>query len=228
MKKHSFSVSGRESEAFNWALGLFGIATVMGVVDSWISDAAGNPDAVVNAFKEVQQSNPVQIAEKVIAVGASLTMWEVLRRKLVQDDRFWVSIAVVVMMVLSLLALVVGLPLKEAVEVLPAGGVRETAFGIFQARMLNVAGSFITIAQVVLSGLLAFKYAGRIRSYAASLLGAPILSAVVSFGVYWLYTSAPGLTFAEIGTYVNFGNIIRCALALLPMVLLRLALKQED
>lgn len=228
MKLRNFSVTGKESEAFNWALALFGLSTVMGVVDNWISDPTKDPQSVIDAFQVATSSNPVMVAETLIGVGATLTMWEILRRQLVKDGAFWFNITLIIIMLLTLLTTLVGLPVWGDTAAAVNGSVQLTDFGAFQSKFVNIGQSFIGIARVVFAGELAINYAGMIRNYAVSFFLCPILIGLISLGEYKLYNEVAGMTLPEIATYVNMGSVAQCVLALLPMVLLRYALKNKD
>ncbi len=215
MKINAFIITKMQGEAFGWALGLYGLATGMRVVDGWIADADDPTAGVVSALQDLPSATPVQIAEEIIGVGAALVMWGILERCFIREKRTMHLALLGVVMVLSLLRMLVGLPMWDALG---------ADFLLFAARFINYATTAVSISTVLLGAITAWTYAGKLRAYGASLVVVPVLMGGLSLLNYYLYNVAAGLTLPEIATYVNMGSVAGAVLAVLPMVLLRRAL----
>ena len=103
MKIKKFLVSGFQGETLNWAIGLLVAFSLVSMIDHWTGTPNDGQSSFVEAFATMQSASPIQIAEAVLLLATQLTMWEVLRRCLHKSGHFFLQLAVIVLMVLSLL-----------------------------------------------------------------------------------------------------------------------------
>lgn len=229
MKINTFLVNGLQSEAFSWSLGLYGASKILGVLDGWVSEGesahvVGVLQGAVEAFQgsgamldASQGVSPVTILEGVISLAASLTMWGILSRCFFKRGRVLSFVLLTVIMVLSFVKVVLGLPVW---------GFLGRGFVNVSALCCGYAGSFAALAMVFLGIVISCSYVGKMRIYGLWLALSPVLLGGVSLLNYYLYNVASGLTLSEIATYVNMGSIAGLVLTVLPMALLRRALER--
>lgn len=219
MKINTFLISKAKSEVFNWALGLYTLATGMTVVDGWISDPNDPAQGVIGSLQTLQALSPVQVAEGAIGVGAALTMWGVLQSCFARTKRAFHFTFLGLMMVFSLLTFICTTLFTYSTD---------TAIRTFASHFVNYSYSAIAINTVLLGAFIVGGCVGKLRAYGASLIITPIFMGGITLLNYYLYNVAGGLTLPEIATYVNMGSIVGLVLTVLPMGLLRWALETEE
>ena len=101
MKK--FKISSVQSETLNWSLGLFLAFSLVNSIDHWTGAPTDGMTSLTETFETVQSSSAIQIAESILVCATQLVMWEVFRRCLNNSKHFFLQLAMIVIMVLSVL-----------------------------------------------------------------------------------------------------------------------------
>ncbi|GAB6983438.1 hypothetical protein [Prevotella dentasini] len=227
MKLERFRVSPKADETMNWALGIALAAYALSFLDNYFSPANDGQEPLVQLFASAVNPDVLSIVEMVLKLGGTLVIMENLRRCLVREGRYFLQLAVVLLMVLMTLLGVVGC-LPDGTVMDAEGTVSQTALGVFQNRFFFWDSVAIFLNEVFLGvGLMRF-YAGLIRLYGLSLFCAPLLAQLGSFGVYYVYTEVGGVTMNTIQTLASINNYASVVLAVLPLVLMRLSMQVQD
>lgn len=227
MKIKKFLVSGFQGETLNWAIGLLVAFSLVSMIDHWTGTPNDGQSSFVEAFATMQSASAIQIAEAVLLLATQLTMWEVLRRCLHKSGHFFLHLAVIVLMVLSLLV--------TGVSCYPVSGV--TADGNLVPAMSHTEvvlrnildNSYIAIflTNLFLGIGLIRKFRGMIRLYGWSVFVCPLLTSLCNFTYLYIYNNVGGVTMTAIQTYGTIFTLIGFVLSLLPFIALRASMTTE-
>ena len=156
-------------------------------------------------------------------------MLEVFRRCLNKNGDKAAQLTVTIMMVLIFcLALAGALPQflftqEEEMMAIPHGGL-PSYFTTFS----KVAFLVFALMKLVLCVQLVRTYAGKIRLFGASLFGCQVLTWLIDFAYFVVYTWVSGATMTEI-TYVStITSLLSFVLALIPFCVLKTTMVVEE
>lgn len=227
MKIKKFLVSGFQGETLNWAIGLLVAFSLVSMIDHWTGTPNDGQSSFVEAFATMQSASAIQIAEAVLLLATQLTMWEVLRRCLHKSGHFFLHLAVIVLMVLSLL--VTGVSCYPVSDV-TADGNLVPAMSHTEVVLRNILdNSYIAIflTNLFLGIGLIRKFRGMIRLYGWSVFVCPLLTSLCNFAYLYIYNNVGGVTMTAIQTYGTIFTLIGFVLSLLPFIALRASMTTE-
>ena len=229
MKLKTFSITPKEGQLLNWSLGLFLAFSVFNLIDGWVSVPNAGQGVLTNAFASIQSSGFVRLIEHSVIVATKLAMLEVFRRCLNKNGDKAAQLTVTIMMVLIFcLALAGALPQflftqEEEIEAMLHGGL-PSYFTTFS----KVAFLVFALMKLVLCVQLVRTYAGKIRLFGASLFGCQVLTWLIDFAYFVVYTWVSGATMTEI-TYVStITSLLSFVLALIPFCVLKTTMVVDD
>lgn len=229
MKLKAFSITPKEGQVLNWSLGLFIVFSVFNLIDGWTSVPNAGQGVLTNAFATAQSNSFIRAIEYFVIVATKLLMLEVFRRCLNKNGDKAAQLTVTIMMVLIFcIALAGALPQflftqEEEMMAILHGGL-PTYFTTFS----KVAFLVFALMKLVLCVQLVRTYAGKIRLFGASLFGCQVLTWVIDFAYFVVYTWVSGATMTEI-TYVStITSLLNFVLALIPFCVLKTTMVVDD
>ena len=229
MKLKAFSITPKEGQVLNWSLGLFIVFSVFNLIDGWTSVPNAGQGVLTNAFATAQSNSFIRAIEYFVIVATKLLMLEVFRRCLNKNGDKAAQLTVTIMMVLIFcIALAGALPQflftqEEEMMAILHGGL-PTYFTTFS----KVAFLVFALMKLVLCVQLVRTYAGKIRLFGASLFGCQVLTWLIDFAYFVVYTWVSGATMAEI-TYVStITSLLNFVLALIPFCVLKTTMVVDD
>ena len=229
MKLKTFSITPKEGQLLNWSLGLFLAFSVFNLIDGWVSVPNAGQGVLTNAFATVQSSGFVRLIEHSVIVATKLAMLEVFRRCLNKNGDKAAQLTVTIMMVLIFcLALSCALPQflftqEEEVMAILHGGLPS-----YFAYFTKVAFLVFFITKLVLCVQFVRTYAGKIRLFGISLFGCQVLTWLIDFAYFVVYTWVSGATMTEITTLFTITSLLTVVLALIPFCVLKTTMVVED
>ena len=229
MKLKTFSITPKEGQLLNWSLGLFLAFSVFNLIDGWVSVPNAGQGVLTNAFASIQSSGFVRLIEHSVIVATKLAMLEVFRRCLNKNGDKAAQLTVTIMMVLIFcLALAGALPQflftqEEEIEAMLHGGL-PSYFSTFS----KVAFLVFVITKLVLCVQLVRTYAGKIRLFGASLFGCQVLTWLIDFAYFVVYTWVSGATMTEITNIFTITSLLNFVLALIPFCVLKTTMVVDD
>lgn len=220
MKIKIFEITGRRVAILGWSVGL----SIALMLLKFFENFGEKVDvSAVDVFKVVDSATNVSPIVGAIALGIALCQvaaWEQLRYALLKANKFWLQLAQIVAMVLTLLGAVVAV-MPSGTTLTASGAMMQTSFGAFQAALPFYNNLTIGVANLLLGAGLAMKFAGKVRLYGVALLVLPVLSLLAGEFYTYLYTSVGGLTLQTLETYRTMMLIFQFAVQAGLMVLLR-------
>lgn len=229
MKLKAFSITPKEGQVLNWSLGLFIVFSVFNLIDGWTSVPNAGQGVLTNAFATAQSNSFIRAIEYFVIVATKLLMLEVFRRCLNKNGDKAAQLTVTIMMVLIFsIALAGALPQflftqEEEMMAILHGGL-PTYFTTFS----KVAFLVFALMKLVLCVQLVRTYAGKIRLFGASLFGCQVLTWLIDFAYFVVYTWVSGATMTEI-TYVStITSLLNFVLALIPFCVLKTTMVVDD
>ena len=229
MKLKAFSITPKEGQVLNWSLGLFVAFSVFNLIDGWTSVPNAGQGVLTNAFATVQSNSFIRAIEYFVIVATKLLMLEVFRRCLNKNGDKAAQLTVTIMMSLIFCLLFAGILPKflfnqeeEMIAILHGG--LPTYFTTFS----KVAFLVFALMKLVLCVQLVRTYAGKIRLFGASLFGCQVLTWLIDFAYFVVYTWVSGATMTEI-TYVStITSLLSFVLALIPFCVLKTTMVVDD
>ena len=229
MKLKTFSITPKEGQLLNWSLGLFLAFSVFNLIDGWVSVPNAGQGVLTNAFASIQSSGFVRLIEHSVIVATKLAMLEVFRRCLNKNGDKAAQLTVTIMMVLIFcLALSCALPQflftqeEEVLSILHGG------LPSYFTTFTKVAFLVFFITKLVLCVQLVRSYAGKIRLFGASLFGCQVLTWLIDFAYFVVYTWVSGATMTEITNIFTITSLLNFVLALIPFCVLKTTMVVED
>lgn len=229
MKLKAFSITPKEGQVLNWSLGLFIVFSVFNLIDGWTSVPNAGQGVLTNAFATAQSNSFIRAIEYFVIVATKLLMLEVFRRCLNKNGDKAAQLTVTIMMVLIFcIALAGALPQflftqEEEMMAILHGGL-PTYFTTFS----KVAFLVFALMKLVLCVQLVRTYAGKIRLFGASLFGCQVLTWLIDFAYFVLYTWVSGATMTEITNIFTITSLLNFVLALIPFCVLKTTMVVDD
>ena len=224
-----FSITPKEGQVLNWSLGLFVVFSVFNLIDGWTSAPNAGQGVLTNAFATVQSNSFIRAVEYFVIAVTKLAMLEVFRRCLNKNGDKAVQLTVTIMMVLIFcLALAGALPQflftqEEEMMAILHGGLPS-----YFAYFTKVAFLVFFITKLVLCVQLVRTYAGKIRLFGASLFGCQVLTWLIDFAYFVVYTWVSGTTMTEITNLFTIISLLTVVLALIPFCVLKTTMVVDD
>ena len=229
MKLKAFSITPKEGQVLNWSLGLFVVFSVFNLIDGWTSEPNAGQGVLTNAFATVQSNSFILAIECFVIAATKLAMLEVFRRCLYKNGDKAAQLTVTIMMVLIFcLALSCALPQflftqeEEVLSILHGG------LPSYFAYFTKVAFFVFFITKLVLCVQLVRSYAGKIRLFGASLFGCQVLTWLIDFAYFVVYTWVSGATMTEITTLFTITSLLTVVLTLIPFCVLKTTMVVEE
>ena len=229
MKLKAFSITPKEGQVLNWSLGLFVAFSVFNLIDGWTSVPNAGQGVLTNAFATVQSNSFILAIECFVIAATKLAMLEVFRRCLNKNGDKAAQLTVTIMMVLIFcLALSCALPQflftqeEEVLSILHGG------LSSYFTSFTKVAFLVFFITKLVLCVQLVRTYAGKIRLFGASLFGCQVLTWLIDFAYFVVYTWVSGATMTEITTLFTITSLLTVVLTLIPFCVLKTTMVVED
>ena len=229
MNLKAFSITPKEGQVLNWSLGLFVVFSVFNLIDGWTSAPNAGQGVLTNAFATVQSNSFIRAIEYSVIAATQLAMLEVFRRCLNKNGDKAAQLTVTIMMVLIFcLALSCALPQflftqEEEVMAILHGGLPS-----YFAYFTKVAFLVFFITKLVLCVQLVRTYVGKIRLFGASLFGCQVLTWLIDFAYFVVYTWVSGTTMTEITTLFTITSLLTVVLALIPFCVLKTTMVVDD
>lgn len=229
MNLKAFSITPKEGQVLNWSLGLFVAFSVFNLIDGWTSVPNAGQGVLTNAFATVQSNSFILAIECFVIAATKLAMLEVFRRCLNKNGDKAAQLTVTIMMVLIFcLALSCALPQflftqeEEVLSILHGG------LPSYFTTFTKVAFLVFFITKLVLCVQLVRTYAGKIRLFGASLFGCQVLTWLIDFAYFVVYTWVSGATMTEITTLFTITSLLTVVLTLIPFCVLKTTMVVED
>lgn len=229
MKLKAFSITPKEGQVLNWSLGLFVVFSVFNLIDGWTSVPNAGQGVLTNAFATVQSNSFIRAIEYSVIAATQLAMLEVFRRCLNKNGDKAAQLIVTIMMSLIFCLLLAGIlprflfTQEEEMLAFLYGGL-PSYFTTFS----KVAFLVFALMKLVLCVQLVRTYAGKIRLFGASLFGCQVLTWLIDFAYFVVYTWVSGATMTEI-TYVStITSLLSFVLALIPFCVLKTTMVVDD
>lgn len=229
MNLKAFSITPKEGQVLNWSLGLFVVFSVFNLIDGWTSAPNAGQGVLTNAFATVQSNSFILAIECFVIAATKLAMLEVFRRCLNKNGDKAAQLTVTIMMVLIFcLALSCALPQflftqeEEVLSILHGG------LPSYFAYFTKVAFLVFFITKLVLFVQLVRTYAGKIRLFGASLFGCQVLTWLIDFAYFVVYTWVSGATMTEITNIFTITSLLNFVLALIPFCVLKTTMVVDD
>ena len=229
MNLKAFSITPKEGQVLNWSLGLFIVFSVFNLIDGWTSAPNAGQGVLTNAFATVQSNSFILAIECFVIAATKLAMLEVFRRCLNKNGDKAAQLTVTIMMVLIFcLALSCALPQflftqeEEVLSILHGG------LPSYFTTFTKVAFLVFFITKLVLCVQLVRTYAGKIRLFGISLFGCQVLTWLIDFAYFVVYTWVSGATMTEITTLFTITSLLIVVLALIPFCVLKTTMVVED
>ena len=229
MNLKAFSITPKEGQVLNWSLGLFVVFSVFNLIDGWTSAPNAGQGVLTNAFATVQSNSFILAIECFVIAATKLAMLEVFRRCLNKNGDKAAQLTVTIMMVLIFcLALSCALPQflftqeEEVLSILHGG------LPSYFTTFTKVAFLVFFITKLVLCVQLVRTYAGKIRLFGISLFGCQVLTWLIDFAYFVVYTWVSGATMTEITTLFTITSLLTVVLTLIPFCVLKTTMVVED
>lgn len=229
MNLKAFSITPKEGQVLNWSLGLFVVFSVFNLIDGWTSAPNAGQGVLTNAFATVQSNSFILAIECFVIAATKLAMLEVFRRCLNKNGDKAAQLTATIMMVLIFcLALSCALPQflftqEEEVQSILHGGLPS-----YFTTFTKVAFLVFFITKLVLCVQLVRTYAGKIRLFGISLFGCQVLTWLIDFAYFVVYTWVSGATMTEITTLFTITSLLTVVLTLIPFCVLKTTMVVED
>ena len=229
MNLKAFSITPKAGQVLNWSLGLFVVFSVFNLIDGWTSEPNAGQGVLTNAFATAHSYSFIRAIEYFVIAATKLAMLEVFRRCLNKNGDKAAQLTVTIMMVLIFcLALAGALPRflftqeEEVLSILHGG------LPSYFVNFTKVAFLVFFITKLVLCVQLVRTYAGKIRLFGASLFGCQVLTWLIDFAYFVVYTWVSGATMTEITNLFTITSLLTVVLTLIPFCVLKTTMVVED
>lgn len=229
MNLKAFSITPKEGQVLNWSLGLFVVFSVFNLIDGWTSVPNAGQGVLTNAFATVQSNSFILAIECFVIAATKLAMLEVFRRCLNKNGDKAAQLTVTIMMVLIFcLALACALPQFLFTQEEEVMAILHSGLPSYFTTFTKVAFLVFFITKLVLCVQLVRSYAGKIRLFGASLFGCQVLTWLIDFAYFVVYTWVSGATMTEITTLFTITSLLTVVLTLIPFCVLKTTMVVED
>ena len=229
MNLKAFSITPKEGQVLNWSLGLFIVFSVFNLIDGWTSVPNAGQGVLTNAFATVQSNSFILAIECFVIAATKLAMLEVFRRCLNKNGDKAAQLTVTIMMVLIFcLALACALPQFLFTQEEEVMAILHSGLPSYFTTFTKVAFLVFFITKLVLCVQLVRSYAGKIRLFGASLFGCQVLTWLIDFAYFVVYTWVSGATMTEITTLFTITSLLTVVLTLIPFCVLKTTMVVED
>lgn len=229
MNLKAFSITPKEGQVLNWSLGLFIVFSVFNLIDGWTSVPNAGQGVLTNAFATVQSNSFILAIECFVIAATKLAMLEVFRRCLNKNGDKAAQLTVTIMMVLIFcLALSCALPQFLFTQEEEVMAILHSGLPSYFTTFTKVAFLVFFITKLVLFVQLVRTYAGKIRLFGASLFGCQVLTWLIDFAYFVVYTWVSGATMTEITTLFTITSLLTVVLTLIPFCVLKTTMVVED
>ncbi|WP_273534294.1 hypothetical protein [Prevotella aurantiaca] len=224
MKINIFEITKRRISILGWSVGM-GIVFLL----IMLSEALGNNvdgdsyDILATNVAGDFKTELYGLVSFAFIVCSLLTM-EQLRHALYKLNHFWLQLAQIVVMVLTVLGLLIGLVPVEMIDTDAVSGVDGT-FQIFRDALPFYNNIVISLTNLYLGIGLARRFGGRIRQYGIALAVLPVLSFLSGELYLYLYNNVGGLTLQTLSTYNTMILFFQTAIEIALLLLLNRTMK---
>lgn len=224
MKINIFEITKRRISILGWSVGM-GIVFLL----IMLSESLGNNvdsdsyDILATNIAGDFKTELYGLVSFAFVVCSLLTM-EQLRHALYKLNHFWLQLAQIVIMVLTVLGLLVGLVPVEMIDTDAVPGVDGT-FQRFQNTLPFYINIVISLTNLCLGIGLVRCFGGRIRQYGIALAVLPVLSFLSGELYLYLYNNVGGLTLQTLNTYNTMMLFFQTAMEIALLLLLNRTMK---
>lgn len=224
MKINIFEITKRRISILGWSVGM-GIVFLL----IMLSEALGNNvdgdsyDILATNVAGDFKTELYGLVSFAFIVCSLLTM-EQLRHALYKLNHFWLQLAQIVVMVLTVLGLLIGLVPVEMIDTDAVSGVDGT-FQIFRDALPFYNNIVISLTNLYLGIGLARRFGGRIRQYGIALAVLPVLSFLSGELYLYLYNNVGGLTLQTLSTSNTMILFFQTAIEIALLLLLNRTMK---
>lgn len=224
MKINIFEITKRRISILGWSVGM-GIVFLL----IMLSEALGNNvdgdsyDILATNVAGDFKTELYGLVSFAFIVCSLLTM-EQLRHALYKLNHFWLQLAQIVVMVLTVLGLLIGLVPAEMIDTDSVPGVDGT-FQIFRDALPFYNNIVISLTNLYLGIGLARRFGGRIHQYGIALAVLPVLSFLSGELYLYLYNNVGGLTLQTLSTYNTMILFFQTAIEIALLLLLNRTMK---
>lgn len=224
MKINIFEITKRRISILGWSVGM-GIVFLLMMLSEQLGNSVDSDsyDILATNVAGDYKTELYGLVSFAFIVCSLLTM-EQLRHALYKLNRFWLQLAQIVVMVLTVLGLLVGLVPGEMIDTGAVPGVDGT-FQRFQVALPFYINIVISLSNLCLGIGLARRFGGRIRQYGIALAVLPVLSFLSGELYLYLYNNVGGLTLQTLSTYNTMILFFQTAIEIALLLLLNRTMK---
>ena len=220
MKINKFEITKRRISILGWSVGM-GVVFLLMMLSEQLGNSVDSDsyDILATNVAGDYKTELYGLVSFAFIVCSLLTM-EQLRHALYKLNRFWLQLAQIVVMVLTVLGLLVGLVPAEMIDTDAVPGVDGTFL-----RFPFYINIVISLSNLCLGIGLARRFGGRIRQYGIALAVLPVLSFLSGELYLYLYNNVGGLTLQTLSTYNTMILFFQTAIGIALLLLLNRTMK---
>lgn len=224
MKINIFEITKRRISILGWSVGMGIVFLLIMLSESLGNNVDGDSyDILATNIAGDFKTELYGLVSFAFIVCSLLTM-EQLRHALYKLNHFWLQLAQIVVMVLTVLFLLVGLVPVEMIDTDAVPRV-DGAFQIFQDTLPFYINMVISLTNLCLGIGLVRRFGGRIRQYGIALAVLPVLSFLTGELYLYLYNNVGGLTLQTLSTYNTMILFFQTAIEIALLLLLNRTMK---
>lgn len=224
MKINIFEITKRRISILGWSVGMGIVFLLIMLSESLGNNVDGDSyDILATNIAGDFKTELYGLVSFAFIVCSLLTM-EQLRHALYKLNHFWLQLAQIVVMVLTVLGLLIGLVPVEMIDIDSVPGVDGT-FQIFRDALPFYNNIVISLTNLYLGIGLARRFGGRIRQYGIALAVLPVLSFLSGELYLYLYNNVGGLTLQTLSTYNTMILFFQTAIEIALLLLLNRTMK---
>ncbi|WP_277064345.1 hypothetical protein [Prevotella aurantiaca] len=224
MKINIFEITKRRISILGWSVGMGIVFLLIMLSESLGNNVDGDSyDILATNIAGDFKTELYGLVSFAFIVCSLLTM-EQLRHALYKLNHFWLQLAQIVVMVLTVLGLLIGLVPAEMIDTDSVPGVDGT-FQIFRDALPFYNNIVISLTNLYLGIGLARRFGGRIRQYGIALAVLPVLSFLSGELYLYLYNNVGGLTLQTLSTYNTMILFFQTAIEIALLLLLNRTMK---
>ena len=224
MKINIFEITKRRISILGWSVGMGIVFLLIMLSESLGNNVDGDSyDILATNIAGDFKTELYGLVSFAFIVCSLLTM-EQLRHALYKLNHFWLQLAQIVVMVLTVLGLLIGLVPAEMMDTDSVPGVDGT-FQIFRDALPFYNNIVISLTNLYLGIGLARRFGGRIRQYGIALAVLPVLSFLSGELYLYLYNNVGGLTLQTLSTYNTMILFFQTAIEIALLLLLNRTMK---
>ena len=224
MKINIFEITKRRISILGWSVGMGIVFLLIMLSESLGNNVDGDSyDILATNIAGDFKTELYGLVSFAFIVCSLLTM-EQLRHALYKLNHFWLQLAQILVMVLTVLGLLIGLVPAEMIDTDSVPGVDGT-FQIFRDALPFYNNIVISLTNLYLGIGLARRFGGRIRQYGIALAVLPVLSFLSGELYLYLYNNVGGLTLQTLSTYNTMILFFQTAIEIALLLLLNRTMK---